>query len=169
MAARSTRRLSGMIGFALLAAAAPAGAAGLPPAAKVLPRFASLRSDEVNLRVGPGRNYPIKWVLTKKGLPVEIIAQFEHWREVREPLGSRGWIQERMLTGERNVMITGAVRTLRSAPSAASAAIARAEPGVVAKLLECRPGWCRIGAGRQTGWIRREAIFGVLPNETVIR
>jgi SH3-like domain-containing protein len=138
------------------------------PAAK-LPRFASLRSDEVNLRVGPGRNYPIKWVLTRKGMPVEIVAQFEHWREVREPQGSEGWVQERMLIGQRTVMITGRVRDLRQGPSGAAAIVARAEPGVVASLLECRPGWCRITADHLTGWVRREEVFGVLPDETVIR
>ncbi|MGH7108836.1 MAG: SH3 domain-containing protein [Stellaceae bacterium] len=157
------------LAFAGAVIAAPrAGAADVQPAAK-LPRFASLRSDEVNLRIGPGRNYPIKWVLTRKGMPVEIVARFEHWREVREPLGSEGWVQERMLIGQRTVMITGKIRDLRRGPSGASAMIARVEPGVVASLLECRGGWCRITAGHMTGWVRREGIFGVLPDETVIR
>lgn len=171
MAASQRYRFAGALWLAFagaVIAAPPAGAADLQPAAK-LPRFASLRSDEVNLRVGPGRNYPIKWVLTRKGMPVEIVAQFEHWREVREPLGSEGWVQERMLTGQRTVMITGRIRDLRRGPSGASAMIARAEPGVVAGLLECRPGWCRITAGHVTGWVRREDVFGVRPDETVIR
>lgn len=169
MAAWGKCRLTGIACFVWLAlAAARALAADGQPVAK-LPRFASLRSDEVNLRVGPGRNYPIAWVLTRKGLPVEIVARFEHWREVREPQGSKGWVQERMLIGQRDVMIIGRVRDLRRAPRAASAIVARAEPGVVAKLLECRGGWCRIGAGHLTGWIRREEVFGVLPDENVIR
>lgn len=171
MAACTKRRLAGVLWFAFAGAviAAPrAVAADSQPAAK-LPRFASLRSGEVNLRVGPGRNYPIAWVLTRKGMPVEIVAQFEHWREVREPLGSEGWVQERMLTGQRTVMITGRIRDLRQGPSGASAIIAHAEPGVVASLLECRPGWCRITVNHLTGWVRREDIFGVLPDEMVIR
>lgn len=171
MAACGKYRLAGLLGliFAAAVIAAPrAGAADGQPAAK-LPRFVSLRSDEVNLRIGPGRNYPIAWVLTRKGMPVEIIAQFEHWREVREPQGSEGWVQERMLIGQRTVMITGKVGDLHQAPSGASALVARAEPGVVANLLECRPEWCRITADHLTGWIRREDIFGVLPDETMIR
>ena len=171
MAAWGKCRLAGVLWLvftATLIGAPRVFAADGQPAAK-LPRFASLRSDEVNLRVGPGRNYPIKWVLTRKGMPVEIVAQFEHWREVREPQGSEGWVQERMLIGQRTVMITGRVRDLRHAPSGASAIVARAEPGVVAGLLECRPGWCRITADHLTGWVRREEVFGVLPDETIIR
>jgi SH3-like domain-containing protein len=169
MAVGNKGRSAGLLGLAFGAfviAAPHASAAAGEPAAK-LPRFASLRSGEVNLRVGPGRNYPVKWVLTRKGLPVEIVAQFEHWRDVREPGGRRGWVQERMLTAKRAVMITGKIRTLRREPSAASAVVARAEPGVIAALLECRAEWCRIAAGHVTGWIRRDEIFGVLPDEGV--
>ncbi len=169
MAACGKYRLAGVAWLALIAAAIAsprACAVDGDPAAK-LPRFASLRSDEVNLRVGPGRNYPIGWVLARKGMPVEIIAQFEHWRKIREPEGSEGWIQERMLTSRRAVMITGTIRNLRHEPSAASAIVARAEPGVVAALLECRAEWCRISADHLTGWVRRDEVFGVLPDETV--
>jgi SH3-like domain-containing protein len=169
MAARGRRRFAGVLWlvFASPIIVGPhAFAADSEPAAK-LPRFASLRSDEVNLRVGPGRNYPIEWVLTEKGLPVEIIAQFEHWRKIREPQGSEGWVQERMLSGQRAVMITGAIRSLRREPSIASAIVARAEPGVVATLLDCRAEWCRIEAGHLIGWVRRAEIFGVLPDESV--
>jgi SH3-like domain-containing protein len=169
MAAYETCRLAAVMGLimtAAIGAARPACAAEGEPAAK-LPRFASLRSDEVNLRVGPGRNYPIAWVLTRKGLPVEIIAEFEHWRKIREPQGSEGWVQERMLTGQRAAVITGAIRNLHREPNAASAIVARAEPGVVATLLECRAQWCRIAAGHLSGWVRRDEIFGVLPDEAV--
>jgi SH3-like domain-containing protein len=172
MAAHRKCRLAGALPllwlmFVAAVTAAPcARAADGEPAAKV-PRFASLRAGEVNLRVGPGRNYPVEWVLTKKGLPVEIIAEFEHWRKIREPEGSEGWVQERMLTGERAVMITGAIRSLRREPSAASTIVARAEPGVVATLLECRGEWCHIAADHLTGWVRRDEVFGVLPDETV--
>lgn len=149
---------------AAMSLAAPHLTAPAPPK---LPRFASLRSDKVNLRVGPGRNYPIKWVLTRKLMPVEIVAQFAHWRKVREPEGSEGWIQERLLMPKRHVIITGAVRSLRSRPDAAAALVARAQPGVVADLLVCRGGWCRVKAAGYTGWVRRQAVFGVFPDETV--
>jgi SH3-like domain-containing protein len=145
----------------------------VPPAAHgadksaATPRFASLRATEVNLRTGPGDRYPIEWVFTRKGLPVEILDEFEHWRKVRASDGTEGWVHQRMLTGKRSVLVVGEVRALHSDPDAGSAVVARAEPGVVATLMECRHEWCRIAAGDVTGWLRESEIWGVFPNEVV--
>jgi SH3-like domain-containing protein len=132
-----------------------------------VPRFVSLRADEVNLRTGPGERYPIEWVLTKKGLPVEIVEEYDVWRKIRDQQGSEGWVHQRMVTSTRTVEIIGAVRTLRSDADAAAPAVARVEPGVIAKLLECRGPWCRIEAQSIKGWLQRGEVWGVYPNETV--
>src|SRR6516165_2822675 len=87
---------------AILTFAPPASAADTDAGQKV-PRFVSLRSDQVNLRVGPGENYPIEWVLTRKEMPVEIVKEFENWRMIRDWQGTEGWVHERMLTGKRAV------------------------------------------------------------------
>jgi SH3-like domain-containing protein len=162
---RGRRRILIAIGGATLAAmiASTAGAAdqGLP-----VPRFASLKSDEVNLRAGPGERYPIEWVLTRKDMPVEIVREFANWRQVRDWQGDEGWVHERMVVGKRNVVVTGPVRALHRDPDAGAPLVARAEPGVVARLLECRGAWCRIEADATSGWVRRSDIWGVLPDET---
>jgi SH3-like domain-containing protein len=132
-----------------------------------LPRFVSLRSDQVNLRVGPGENYPIEWVLTRKEMPVEIVREFENWRMIRDWQGTEGWVHERMLTGKRAVVVKGGIRTLHRQPEVASAAVARAEPGVIARLLECRGNWCRIDATDHAGWVQRGDLWGVYPDEIV--
>jgi SH3-like domain-containing protein len=132
-----------------------------------VPRFVSLRSDKVNLRTGPGDRYPIEWVLTRKDMPVQIVAEFEHWRRIRDFEGTQGWVHERMLDGKRDIVVIGAVRPLRRQPVANAAVVARAEPGVVARLLECQGPWCRVDAGEATGWLRRDEIWGVLPDETI--
>jgi SH3-like domain-containing protein len=139
-------------------------ASGAENAAK-LPRFASLRSDDINLRVGPGQTYPIEWVLKRKDMPVEIVEQFQNWRMVRVWPSASGWVLDRMVDGERHVIVDGAVRTLHRRPDAGSQPVARAEPGVVAKLIECRGDWCRIAAGGYQGWLRRGDVWGVLPGE----
>ena len=131
------------------------------------PRFASLRVDPVNLRTGPGERYPIEWVYQRKGLPVEVTAEFDVWRKVRDSDGTEGWVHQRMLTTVRNVVVKGALRTLRSDPNPDAAAVARAEPGVIAHLLECRDAWCRIETQGVKGWLQRSEIWGVLPNEIV--
>ena len=141
--------------------------AGATEKALPLPRYVSLREDEVNLRAGPGERYPIDWVLTRKGMPVEILQEFDVWRKIRDAQGSEGWVHQRMVTGLRTVSITGAVRTLHADADASSPAVARAEPGVIARLLECRGDWCRIEAKSIKGWIPRADLWGVYADETV--
>ena len=141
--------------------------AGRNDAPVKLPRFVSLRSDQVNLRVGPGQTYPIEWLLTRKGMPIEIVREFQNWRMVRVWPDISGWILDRMVTAERHVIVAGAVRAMRNKPDAQSEIVARAEPGVVAKLLACQGDWCRIDAGGYQGWLRRGDVWGVLPDETV--
>jgi SH3-like domain-containing protein len=151
---------------AFVLAATLASASESEPGAR-LPRFVSLRSDLVNLRVGPGENYPIQWVLTRKEMPVEIIREFEHWRMIRDWQGTEGWVHQRMVWSKRGVVVKGATRALRRQPDPTSEVVARAEPGVFARLVECRGGWCRIEAAEITGWVQRSEVWGVYPDEVV--
>jgi SH3-like domain-containing protein len=148
------------LGIRWEATAFGAGAAEAP-----LPHFASLHADKVNLRAGPGDRYPIEWVYLRKDWPVEVVAQFDHWRRVRDWEGTEGWVHEKMVTARRDVIVTGGLRGLRNAPDLGAPLVARAEPGVVAKLDECRGAWCRIATGDVTGWIERSNIWGVYSNE----
>jgi SH3-like domain-containing protein len=152
---------------AVIAAFALAAALPVRGAEEKAPHFAALRVDPVNLRTGPGERYPIEWVYKRKGLPVEITAEFDVWRKVRDSDGTEGWVHQRMLAAVRNVVVTGALRTLRTDPAPDAAAVARAEPGVIGHLLECRGAWCRVEAQGVKGWLQRSEIWGVLPNETV--
>ena len=131
------------------------------------PRFVALRADKVNVRTGPGDQYPIEWVFTRKDLPVEIVAEFEHWRKIRDSQGTEGWVHQRMVTGKRSVLVQGEVRELHGGPAKDSEVVARAEPGVVAKLLECQGAWCRVETSGIKGWLRRGDVWGVYPDETV--
>lgn len=133
---------------------------GLP-----VPRFVSLRSNEVNMRVGPGTRYSINWVYRREGLPVEIIQEFDQWREIRDSEGTVGWVHKQMLQGKRMGIIKGKTRVLRRAPEDRSGAILRAEAGVVGKLLECDREWCRMQIAGRKGWIEKSHIWGVYPKE----
>lgn len=135
---------------------------GLP-----LPRFVSLRAGEVNMRTGPGVQYPVEWVYTRKDLPVEIIAEFETWRKVRDWEGTQGWVHQSMLSGKRTVLITGDVRLLRTKDDAKSAVKARIEPGVIGYLVDCPKGngWCQIEAAGLEGWLRHVDFWGAYKNE----
>jgi SH3-like domain-containing protein len=162
----STRWLRRAVGMLALAAAL-AGAVQAAEKNLPVPRFVTLRSDQVNLRTGPGDRYPIDWVLTRRNMPVEIVAEFSNWRKIRDFDGATGWVQERMVTGRRNVIVRGQIRSLRDQPASDAAVIARAEAGVIAKLLECNPDWCRIEANSVAGWLKREEVWGVYPKEVV--
>ena len=153
--------------FVIAALALVIAAASASGAEEKVPRFASLRADAVNLRTGPGERYPVEWIYQRKGLPVEVTAQSDVWRRVRDPDGTEGWVHERMLTSSRSIVVTGAPRTLRSEPDAAAHAVARAEPGVIARLLECKGAWCRVETQGIKGWLPRAEFWGVYPDETV--
>jgi SH3-like domain-containing protein len=161
MPALPLSRLAALILVSVFAAAAAA-----QDVASV-PRFASLRSDEVNLRAGPGKQYPVDWVFTRRALPVEITADYGHWRKIRDIDGSEGWAHQSLLSARRWVMITGEIRTLLRAPEAGAAPVARAEPGVLARLLACRGVWCRVEVERHRGWLRRGDMWGVYPDEVI--
>src|SRR5690348_13460971 len=142
--------------------------AGFADTAAIVQRFVTLRAAEVNLRAGPGEQFPIQWVYRRKGLPVEVIGKSDVWRKVRDWQGTEGWVHERMLTTSRGVIVrAGATRALHSGPDPASDVVARAEPGVVAKLLECRGAWCRVETADIKGWLGRNEIWGVDPDEDV--
>ncbi|HXP02671.1 MAG TPA: SH3 domain-containing protein [Stellaceae bacterium] len=144
-----------------------AGMAVAASASDVVPRFASLHADKVFLRKGPGDRYPVDWVFVRRGWPVEILGGFDHWRHVRDWQGTDGWVHEKMIATRREVVVTGDIRGIRQGPDTGAALLARAEPGVVAQLIECRAGWCRIEAGDIAGWIERSNIWGVSPTEAV--
>ena len=135
---------------------------GLP-----LPRFASLRAIKVNLRAGPGVRYPVEWVYQRRGLPVMITSEFNDWRKIRDWRGTVGWIHRSMLTGKRTVIATGRQVVLRRKPSKNSAAVGRAEAGVIARVLSCKGYWCRVEASGIRGWGQRKALWGTLAQEKI--
>src|SRR5262245_1808777 len=102
-----------------------------------IPRFASLKSEETNLRAGPGTQCQIKWGNRRQALPVEIIDEYDYWRNIRDVDGEQGWVHKGLLSGARTAVITGEIRTLRRKPAATSAPALKAEPMVVGKLLQC--------------------------------
>jgi len=134
-----------------------------------LPRFASLRSDEVNMRAGPGLRYRIDWVYKRRDLPVEIMREYDVWRWVRDADGIEGWMQQATLMGRRSFIVEKADATLRSEASDSASAVAILQPGVVGRIRSCEASsdWCNVQSGSYRGYLRREQFWGVFPGETV--
>ena len=134
---------------------------GLP-----IPRFVSLRSNQVNLRTGPGTKYPVEWVYLKSDLPVEITEEFETWRRIKDSEGREGWIFQSMLSGRRTVRVTRDALLLRAA-NANALPLAKVEKGAVGKLTTCPAGifLCKVDFGSFQGWLPKESLWGVYKNE----
>jgi SH3-like domain-containing protein len=137
---------------------------GLP-----LPRFAALRSDEVNLRAGPGTRYPIEWVYKRRELPVEILREFEVWRLVQASDGIKGWVHQATLTGRRGFIVTGSDATLRRDAQDTAAPVAILKAGVIGHVRTCpaNSDWCQVQAGEYRGYLKRTQFWGALPGEVV--
>lgn len=158
---------------AVAAGDVPAGStkSGLP-----LPRFVSLKSDRVNLRQGPGTDYPTAWVYRRAGLPLEVVQEFEGWRQVRDADGATGWVLQSFLSGRRTALVLPwDVKpnappphvNLRDDDSEKARPIAIIEAGVIASVLTCDGKWCRVSVDRFRGWIEQKKLWGVYEGETV--
>jgi SH3-like domain-containing protein len=73
---------------------------GLP-----VPRFVSLKPGKVNVRAGPTKDNDVTWVYTRAGLPVEVTAEYENWRRVRDWEGAEGWVYHSLLSGRRTAIV----------------------------------------------------------------
>ena len=140
---------------------------GLP-----LPRFAALRSDEVNLRSGPGARYPIEWVYKRRDLPVKIEREFEVWRLVQDQEGVKGWVHQATLARRRTAAVLGAAGTeemLRRDAQDGASPVARLKPGVIVRLRSCeaKSDWCQAQIGDYHGWMKRAELWGVSPDEVI--
>ena len=142
-------------------------ASGLP-----VPRYVSLKSDRVNLREGPSKDHRTTWIFERAGLPVEVTAEFETWRKVRDSEGSEGWVLHSLLSGRRTALVTpwkkdAAATTLYAKPSETSSPVAKLEPNVIANVRSCDKTWCRVNGSGFDGFLKQADLWGVYPNEVV--
>ena len=152
----------------------PQGASGLP-----VPRFVSLKSDRVNVRKGPGTNYPIAWVFEKAGLPVEVIREYGIWRQVRDSDGTEGWVLQNLLSGRRTAVVAPWERKTKTKDakpkptavfedaSAGSSVVAYAEAGTLAGLVTCDRSWCQISIADHRGYVEQGRLWGVYKDEII--
>jgi SH3-like domain-containing protein len=130
-----------------------------------MPRFVSTKSIEVNVRRGPSLTHRIDWVFKRRGMPLEIIGEYGHWRRVRDRDGAGGWVHYSLLSGIRTVIINQDMLVMHRAADPESEPMAIAETGVIARLGKCKPLWCRITAEGHKGWVEKSTLWGVGPEE----
>jgi SH3-like domain-containing protein len=134
-----------------------------------LPRFAALKTDDTNMRKGPGQRYPIDWVYQRRDLPVEVEREYDVWRYVRDADGVEGWVHQVTLSDRRTFLITDKDATLRADTKDTATSVAVLKVGVIGRLRQCDAGskWCEVQVGGYRGYLRREQFWGLLPDETV--
>jgi len=139
---------------------------GLP-----VPRYVRLKSDNVNVRAGPTKDNDVAWVYTRSGLPVEITAEFENWRRVRDSEGAEGWVYHSLLSGRRTAVVTmkskDDLAPLYDSADSTSALAARLQAGVVVQVKKCTSNWCHVSGNDFDGWIEQQRLWGVYADERV--
>ena len=146
-------------------AGAPQGRIVIRGSGLPVPRFVSLKSDVVNMRVGPGHEYPLQWVYVRKNLPLKVISEFDVWRKVVDHEGQTGWVHGQLVSLKRYGVITSFNAKLRAKPDQQASVTAIAEVGVLMEVQYCEGQWCRLGIDNAKGWLERHQFWGVLPNE----
>jgi SH3-like domain-containing protein len=145
----------------------PPGKESTEPPPK-LPRFAALKTDDTNMRRGPGQRYPIDWVYKRRDLPVEVEREYDVWRLVRDSEGVLGWVHQVTLSDRRTFIVTDKDATLRADAKDTATAVAVLKIGVIGRLRECDgSNWCQVQVAGFRGYLRRDQLWGLLPNEIV--
>jgi SH3-like domain-containing protein len=156
--------------FTAAAQAAGETASG-PKSGLPVPRFVSLKPDRVNVRGGPTRDHEVTFVYTRAGLPVEITAESDNWRRIRDWEGSEGWVYHSLLSGRRTAVVAPkdkrALVPLHDSADGGSAVVAQLQAGVLAAVKRCTGTWCRVVGTGFDGWVVQEQLWGVYPNEKV--
>jgi SH3-like domain-containing protein len=174
-----SRALGRLPALLVAIAAVLAGARAAPAASDAagsglaVPRFVSLKSDKVNVRSGPTKDNDVAWIYTRAGLPVEITAEYENWRRIRDWEGAEGWVYHSLLSGRRTGLVQPNAKSgdeyisIYASADAKSAVTARLQRGVVGKVKHCTGTWCRIMGDGFDGWVEQERLWGVYPDEKV--
>ena len=156
-----------------LVAAAPVARAGSDAITSGLPvpRFVSIKADRVTVRGGPDKDHDVAWIYTRVGWPVEITAEFENWRRIRDSDGTEGWVYHSLLSGKRTAAVQlkskTELATLHAKPDAQSAVTAQLQSGVLGSIKHCTGGWCRMAGEGFDGWIEQNSLWGVYPDEKI--
>jgi SH3-like domain-containing protein len=137
-----------------------------------VPRFVSLKSDKVNVRRGPSTDQAIVWVFARAGLPVEVIAESDNWRRVRDSEGADGWVFHSLLSGRRTVLISPWSKdkesvTMHAGRSSSSRAVAQLQSGVIGNVISCDGGWCELTVDDYDGYVEQNKLWGVYRGEKV--
>ena len=121
--------------------------------------YLMLKNSKVNVRMGPGLDYPVKFIYKKKYLPVKIIDKKENFRKVIDHKKNSGWIHISQLKKVNSVIVLSN-RILFKKPTFNSKPIANIESGKLFVLEKCKKNWCEVSSQNHSGWINMDNVWG---------
>jgi SH3-like domain-containing protein len=128
---------------------------------RAVPYWASIKAAKLNMRAGPGRDFPIRWVYKRPGLPLKVVRVHQGWRLVRDPAGDEGWVTANLLSKERGAIVIGkGLAAMREKPSDGARLRWNAAPGVVGMIDDCDAGWCEFDVAGRAGYVRADRLWG---------
>ena len=154
--------VTGLLGAAVLTTASQTMPDGRPtPSRQPVPRWLSLKSDEVRARQGPGLDYRIMWEYQVSGQPVQVIAETTEWRKNCDPEGAVAWVHRSVVSSRRSLYNASTEEIpIHAGRSATSQVRARLSPRSLVSMDECEDGWCEVRVRRLRGWVQQRAVFG---------
>lgn len=160
-----------LLAFSIAAPIGASGQTGGSASGLPVPRYVSLKADKVNVRGGPSRDHDVTWIFTRVGIPVEITAESENWRRIRDAEGAEGWVFHSLLSGRRTVLVSPSTKAdafpLYDGPDTGARVVAKLEAKVLGTVRSCNKKWCRIFGNGFDGFIEQHLLWGVYPNEVI--
>jgi len=118
-----------------------------------------LKNNEVNVRYGPGFDYPIKYVYKKKNLPIKVIDKKENFRRIVDFKKNSGWIHTSQLKKGKSIILLED-QILFSKPTKHSKPIIKISKGRLLLVKKCKKKWCKVKSKDYLGWVIINNIWG---------
>ncbi len=124
--------------------------------------FLTLRYDEVNLRQGPSKDYPVKIFYKKKFLPVVVLDKYENFRKIKDHENNSGWIHISQLSKKKAAIVNKEEAIMFKSPTIYSKPVAILKKGRLTKIKKCREDWCKVSSDKYKGWLKKDSLWGLL-------
>ena len=122
--------------------------------------YLTLKYNEVNVRYGPGRDYPVKYVYNKKNLPVKVIDKSREWKKIIDFKKNSGWIHETQLKKSKSFILLKD-QILFTKPTKHSKPLFKIAKGRLLIVKKCKKNWCRVKTENFLGWVKADEVGGL--------
>lgn len=120
--------------------------------------FGSLKKNKVNVRIGPGTQYPIIWVYQRYMYPVKILNEYQNWYKIQDTEGEQGWVYKGLISSRRTTLVNEGDPAILYKESDGRIPLYKLEPGVILGLNQCGAYMCEVKLDRTKGWVEKSRL-----------